>query len=117
MSRDVASALLSVAAPGGLPITPCIESDPSFESDCSVIRRREQVRFGMPLLRFRDALNAITPSFRVRCFASPRNDDYSDRGAVALPIHRRRHPRKRVIQYSRAAEINREAAAYWIPAF
>jgi hypothetical protein len=94
MSRDVAIALLSVAAPGGLPITPCIES---------VIQQREYVRFGMPLLRFRDAvIDAVIPGrvddanlrcaiahrgisrFRVRCFASSRNDDYSDSGAVSL---------------------------------
>jgi hypothetical protein len=27
------------------------------------------------------------------------------------------HPRRRVIQYSRAAYLSREAAAYWIPRF
>ena len=30
-------------------------------------------------------------------------------------ITRCHHPRKRVIQYSRGARLNREAAAYWIP--
>ena len=30
---------------------------------------------------------------------------------------RRHRPRKLTIKYSRAPEVNREAAAYWIPAF
>src|ERR1700709_616991 len=33
------------------------------------------------------------------------------------PIGGRHRPRKRTIQYSRASVTNREASAYWIPAF
>jgi hypothetical protein len=45
-----------------------------------------------------------------------RRDDV-DGWYTAATLTSRHHPRKRVIQYSREADDNREAAAYWIPAF
>src|SRR5258706_394284 len=107
MNRDAASPALSFAAPGGLPVTPCIQSDPR-ESDCNLIPYGEYGRFGMRLFRFR-----LVSSFRdgpkdqtrnLEIFYQ-RNDDHSERAAVAASnrTYRCRHPRKRVTQYSRAS--------------
>src|ERR1700694_6313603 len=100
MNRDVVSPPLSFAAPGGLPVTPCIPSDPR-ESDCNLIPQAEYGRFGMRLFRFRlissfrDGPKDQTRNleifsqrrFRVRVFDAPRNDDYSESGAVAASSH------------------------------
>src|ERR1700738_4326061 len=97
MNRDVVSPALSFAAPGGLPVTPCIQSYPR-ESDCSLIPHGEYGRFGMPLFRFRGPIElrhsgrarGTSPGisrFRVRFSAAPRNDDYSESGGVAAWSH------------------------------
>src|SRR5258708_36295039 len=83
MIRDVATPLLSVAAPGGLPITPCIEvRSQSGESDCSGIATRE----------YRAFRNAAIP------FSGGGSSEQESDGR-SRP-YRCHHPRKRMIQYS-----------------
>src|SRR5258708_38390342 len=83
MIRDVATPLLSVAAPGGLPITPCIEvRSQSGESDCSGIATRE----------YRAFRNAAIP------FSGGGSSEQESDGR-SRP-YRCHHPRKRMIEYS-----------------
>ena len=64
----------------------------------------------------RPALEAGGQRPTARC-ALGRKSVWNIASALCRDTIGRHHPRKRVIQYPRAARLNREAAAYWIPRF
>src|SRR5258708_14634189 len=99
MILDGAMLVSSVAAPGGLAITPCIKSDPCCESDCSGIDRCEQGCFGMRLFRFREAYDCV---HKYRCHRALHTHTHRcHRPPPGLAFGEPDDKLRRAIQYSR----------------